>query len=347
VMIAADLARAALLLMVPVAAYFDRMTIGLLCVVAFAMGTFTILFDIGYLSYLPSLVRRAHLVEANSRLEATASVAQVMGSGLGGTLVDLLSGPAAILLDAISFLWSALFLRWIRKPEPQPERSEDAGSMRSRIAEGLSFVTRHPVLRALAGCSAVTNLFGNAFLAVYVAFMVRELGLSEAAIGFVFATGGVGAFVGSVLANRLLLRFGEARTLIGAQTAFGLTGLLVPVAVLFPAVDLPMVVAAEFLQWMTLLIYIVNAISLRQRLTSDEMQGRLHATFAFVARGAQPIGSILGGIVASIIGLAPTLVVAELGMFVAVAWLVASPLRSAQGQRVGPIGLSQGATPGD
>jgi hypothetical protein len=106
-----------------------------------------------------------------------------------------------------------------------------------------------------------------------------------------------------------------------------LTGLLVPLAVLVPSVALPLVVAAEFLQWLTLLIYAVNAVSLRQRVTSDEMQGRLHATFAVLTRGFQPIGSILGGIIASVIGLSLTLVVSEIGLMLGVLFLIGSPLR--------------------
>jgi MFS family permease len=199
--------------------------------------------------------------------------------------------------------------------------------VRERIASGLRFVAGNPILRALAGCSAMTNLAGYAFLAVYVAFMVRELGLSDFEVGLVFATGGVGALVGSVMAGKCANRWGTGPTLIGAQLGFGLTGLLVPLAVLVPAGALPLVVAAEFLQWLTLLIYAVNSVSLRQRLATDELQGRLHATFAVVTRGVQPIGSILGGVIASVIGLSLTLVVSEIGMLLAVLFLLRSPLR--------------------
>lgn len=188
-----------------------------------------------------------------------------------------------------------------------------------------------PVLRALAGCSAVSNLAGFAFLAVYIAFMVRDLGLSDVQIGLVFAIGGLGALAGSVLAGKCANRWGTGPTLIGAQLGFGLTGLLVPMAVLVPSVALPLVVAAEFLQWLMLLIYAVNAISLRQRLATDELQGRLHATFAFLTRGMQPIGSILGGLIASVIGLSLTLVVSEIGMLLSVLFLLWSPLRHNDG----------------
>lgn len=327
VMIVADLARTVLTLVVPVAAWYGWLSIPLLCLVLFGLGTLTIFFDIAHLSYVPSLIDRSQLIAANSRLEATASGAQVVGPAVGGLLVGLLTGPGALVIDAGSYVISAIALRSIHKPESQPGVIAQGEPMRQRIASGLRFVRSQPALRALAGCSAVTNLFGFAFLAVYVAFMVRELGLSDFQIGLVFATGGVGALIGSVLAGRCSDRFGTGRTLIAAQLGFGLSGMLVPVAVLTPAVALPLVVAAEFLQWLMLLIYSVNAISLRQRVTSDELQGRLHATFAVLTRGFQPIGSILGGVVASVIGLSLTLVVSEIGMMLGVLFLIASPLR--------------------
>lgn len=327
VMVGTDLARMALTLVLPVSAWFGWLSTPLLCVVLFGLGTLTIFFDIAHLSYIPSLVDRSQLVAANSRLEATASGAQVVGPAVGGALVGLLTGPGALLIDAGSFLISAIALRRIRKPEAQPEVHDQGEPMRERIGSGVRFVRSQPALRALAGCSAVTNLFGYAFLAVYVAFMVRELGLSDVQIGLVFATGGVGALLGSILAGRCAERFGTGRTLIAAQAGFGVTGLLIPLAVLLPRGELPLVVAAEFLQWFMLLIYAVNAVSLRQRVTDDEMQGRLHATFAVLTRGFQPIGSLLGGVIASVIGLSLTLVVSEIGLMLGVLFLLASPLR--------------------
>lgn len=340
VMIVADLARAAITLVVPLAAAFDRLSIPLLCVVLFLLGSMTVFFDIANLSYLPSLVGRSELVAANSRLEATASGAQVIGPAIGGALVGLLTGPGALLIDAGSFLASAVALRRIERPEPEPAVPATHESVRTRIAGGLRFVADNPVLRALAGCSAITNLAGFAFLAVYIAFMVRELGLSDFEIGLVFATGGVGALVGAVAAGRCAARWGTGRSLIGAQLGFGLTGMLVPLAVLVPAVALPLVVAAEFLQWLMLLIYAVNSVSLRQRLATSEMQGRLHATFAVLTRGAQPIGSILGGVIASVIGLSLTLVVSEVGMLMAVLFLLRSPLRHNDATIDALVGLS-------
>jgi MFS family permease len=328
ILIAADFCRALLLLIIPFAALLDALSMPLLYVVAFCVGIFTVFFDVSYLSYLPALVGRDRLVEANSKLEASASGAQVIGPFIGGVLVGILTAPFAMLVDACSFVGSAFFLRRIETAEPEPEAPAVEQSIWRQIGDGLRYVGHEPTLRALAGCSAVTNFAGWVFLAVYILFMERELGLGATAIGLVFASGGVGALIGSLLAERLATRFGTGWTLVGSQFGFGVTGLLVPLAVLIPSVALPLVVAAEFLQWLMLLIYAVNAVSLRQRITPDAYLGRVNATFTFVARGVVPLGSLTGGVLGGLIGLPMTLVVGEIGMFLAVGWLLASPLMS-------------------
>ena len=166
-----------------------------------------------------------------------------------------------------------------------------------------------------------------------VLFMKRDLGLGSTAIGLIFAGGGVGALIGALLAERVAKRLGTGWTLIAGQFGFGVTGLLVPLAVLIPSVALPLVAAAEFLQWLTLLIYFINAMSLRQTIAPDAMLGRINATFTFVARGAAPIGSLLGGVLEELIGLPMTLVVGGIGMFCAVFWLMLSPLAAREGKR--------------
>ena len=182
------------------------------------------------------------------------------------------------------------------------------------------------MLRALTACSATLSVSAAIFFAVYVLYMTRELGLGPGAIGIVFATGGGGALLGAIVADPVRRRFGQGPTIIVAQLLFGLTGMMVPLAVLVPAIALPMVVASEFLQWMTVLVYDVNALSLRQAITPDRLQGRVNATVRFLAGGLRPVGSLLGGYLGGEIGLPWTLVVGEVGLLLAVGWLITSPL---------------------
>ena len=327
-MIATDLGRGVLLLIIPLAAVAGVLRIEILYVVLLLSGTLTVLFDVAHLSFVPSLVTPGRLVEGNSKLEATSAAAQVAGPSLGGVLVSLLTAPFAVLIDALSFLASAAFIARTRVVEPSPEARGERAGVRREISEGVRVVVNDRIRRALAGCSATTILFGHVFLAVYVLYMTRVLGLSAVGVGLVFGTGGVGSLVGSVVAEPLARRFGPGPTMIGAQVLFGLIGLFVPLAVLVPQWALPMIVASEFGQWMALLVYYVNAISVRQAITPDRLLGRVNATMRFLAGGANPIGALIGGALGGVIGVPLTLVVASFGMLLSFLWLLLSPVRS-------------------
>jgi MFS family permease len=164
-------------------------------------------------------------------------------------------------------------------------------------------------------------------MAVYVLYLTRDLGLSAGVIGLIIELGGIGALVGSTLAGPLARRIGQGPAMIWGQLLFGLTGLLIPMAVLIPRYALPLVAASEFSQWLALLLYVVNAVSVRQTVTPDRLLGRVNATMRFLRSGVLPVGSLLGGVLGGIIGVPWTLVVGEFGMLIAVALLLWSPLR--------------------
>lgn len=327
-LIAADVGRALLLLAIPLTSVIGALRIEILYVVALLVGTLTVLFDVAYLSFLPSLVERDRLVEGNSKLEATSSAAQVAGPGLGGVLVGVLGAAFAVLLDALSFVMSALFIAGIRVREAPLAAAGGRPGMMAEIREGLRVVLTHRILRVLVGSSATSNLFGRMFLAVYVLYMTRDLGLGPVGVGLVFATGGVGALVGALAAAPVTRLLGPGPTMIWAQLLFGLTGMAVPLAVLVPRVALPMVVASEFGQWMAVTVYYINVVSVRQALTPDRLLGRVNATTRFLGGGALPIGALMGGALGEVIGLPLTLVVAEFGMLLAFLWLLLSPVRA-------------------
>jgi MFS family permease len=327
VLIAADIGRAAVLLTIPLAGVLGLLRIELLCAVAFVAGALTVLFDVAHLAFLPSLVGHDRLIDGNSKLEVTAAGAQVIGPGLGGMLVGVVGAAFAVVLDALSFLASGWLIGRTRAVEDAPTDVAGRSSVWAEIVEGLRVALAQPVLRALVACSATMALFGRVFNAVYVLYMSRDLGLGATGIGLVLAMGGVGSLAGAFVAGPAGRWWGPGRTLIAAQLCFGLTGLLVPLAVFVPSVAVPMVVAAEFGQWMAVIVYWVHAVSVRQAITADRLRGRVNATIRFVAGGAQPVGALLGGAVGAVIGLPMTLVVAELGCLLAVVWLLFSPVR--------------------
>jgi MFS family permease len=331
VMIATDLGRAVLLLIVPLAAVVGALRIELLYAVLLLTGALTVLFDVANMSLLPSLVTPDRIIEGNTKLQSTAAAAQVVGPGVGGLLVSIMTAPFALLVDALSFLVSAVFIARARVPEAAPDTRGTRAGVASEIAEGVRVVVDDRVLRALAGASATTILFGRMFMAVYVLYMTRVLGWNAMGVGLVFATGGVGSLAGSVVAERLARRFGPGPTMIGAQVAFGLIGMMVPLAVLVPSWALSMIVASEFGQWMAILVYWVNAISVRQAITPDRVLGRVNATMRFLAGGANPIGAVIGGALGGLIGVPLTLVVASFGMLLGFLWLLLSPVRALYG----------------
>jgi MFS family permease len=328
VLIAADVGRAALLLTIPLASVLGILRIELLYALAFLVGALSLLFDVAHLAFLPSLVRRDDLVDGNSKLEVTAATAQVVGPGLGGALIGFIGAPFAVVLDALSFVASGWLIKRTRAVEADRPPAEERPGVWSEIQEGLRVVFAQPILRALMGCSATINLFGRMFLAVYILYMTRVLGLGPVGVGLVLATGGLGSLAGALVGAPAARRFGFGPVLIASALGFGLTGLLVPLAVLFPRFALAMVVGAEFGQWMSILVYYVAAISVRQAMTPDRLQGRVNATIRVVAGGALPVGALAGGALGGVIGLPLTLVVAELGTLLGVVWLALSPVRT-------------------
>jgi MFS family permease len=326
-LIAADVLRAVLLLTIPLASVAGALGMELLIVVAFLAGTLSVTFDLAHLAFLPSLVRREDLVEGNSKLEVTAAVAQVVGPGVGGGLIGLIGAPFAIAIDAVSYLVSGWLITRTRGNEASRPVAADRPGVWREIHEGLRAVFADPVLRALMACSATFNLFGRMFLAIYVLYMTRDLGLGPVGVGLVLATGGLGSLAGALVGGPATRRFGFGPVIIGSALAFGLTGLLVPLAVLFPGVALVLVVGAEFGQWMAILVYYVGAITVRQAITPDRLYGRVNATIRFVAGGLMPVGALIGGLLGGVVGLPLTLVIAELGTLLGVVWLALSPVR--------------------
>ncbi|MGC4189699.1 MAG: MFS transporter [Thermomicrobiales bacterium] len=330
VMMVADVARAVLILGIPVAAALDVLSIGLLLVISFLVGLLSVFFNASYGALVPRLVRRDQLTHANGLLAGIGSVAQVVGPALGGSLVGFVSAPVTMLVNAAGFLWSSWFIGRIdRGIEAAPSPGERTGDthLGHEIREGLHALVASPVLRSITASQATINFAGYIFLGVYVLYMKDDLHLSDQGVGLVFAAGGVGAVIGSVIAAPLSARFGSGRTIVWSSVAFGVGGVTVPLAVLAPDHALPLVVFAEFAQWLALLIFNTNRLSLRQALTPDRLQGRVAATSQVLTVGMQPIGSLLGGIIGSVWSVQAALVVGVIGMFLAFLFVWFSPTR--------------------
>ena len=326
-LIAADLLRAVALLGIPAAALLDLLSLPLLLAIAFTTGIGTVVFEIAQVSYLPGIVPRERLIEANSRLQTSQSAAQITGPAIAGVLVGALTAPFAILADALSFLVSAIFLRRITTPEPEPEPPAER-SRRAVLGAGFRVIAGHRLLRGIFLTASTTTFFGQVFLSMYILFLSRELELGATAIGIVFATGGIGALLGAMLAEPLSRRIGIGNAIVLGQVMFGITGLTIPAALLVPSIALPLIIASEFLQWGFFLVREVNASAVRQAFAPRREMGRVAATFKLGTWGLEPFGALAGGALATLLGTPLTLVIAEIGMLAAVLGLVGSSIRS-------------------
>ena len=330
ILIVGDLGRAVLLVSIPIAYLAGALTMAQLYVVGFSVGVLTVFFDVAYQSYLPALVDRDRLVDGNAKLEISRSAAAVAGPPVGGGLVGLLTAPIAIVLDALSFLASAVFLFAIRKPEPplSPHRDaagEQLGMLRS-IREGMAYVAGHRLLRHIAACTAVGNLFGNLAYAVVILYLVRDLGLTPGTIGLILGVGSVGFLIGALLPDRIQRRIGLGPTIVLSALFDGLALFLVPLA---PAANpIPFLIAAQMGIGFGQVVYNVSQVSLRQAITPDNMLGRMNATMRFIVFGTIPVGAVIGGTLGSTIGLRETLFVGAAGSTLAFLFVLFSPVRT-------------------
>jgi len=328
VLIGADLGRALVLGSIPVAALLGVLCIEQLYAVAFVTGVLTLFFDVAYQAFLPSLVRRDQLVEGNSKLQASMSVAFTGGPGLAGGLVQVFTAATAMLLDSATFLASALFLATIRTAEPLPTRGAERRRVWAEIGEGLRVVIGNPLLRAITGATATSSFFAGVAQAVYLLYATRHLRLTPELLGIVHGAIGAGAFVGALLAGWLTRRVGFGRTLICATVVAVLPWLIQPLVGGSPRFTAAVLTAAWFVGGVASPLYSINQVSLRQAITPHQLQGRVNATVRFIAWGAIPLGAVMGGVLGQAVGLRPTLMVGGMGMLLGVPWLVCSPIRA-------------------
>jgi predicted MFS family arabinose efflux permease len=247
---------------------------------------------------------------------------------VAGALVQLITAPMAVAVDAVSFVASVFSLLMIRAPEPEPiRRDRKRASIWAELREGLEVVLGNPLLRSIAGCTATSNLFSNAVQAIYVLYATRELGLPPAVIGLIYAVSGPGALIGSILAGWCSRRFGLGTTIIGSIFIAGVSNLLIPLASGPPLLVTAMLMTPMLVGGAASPIYNINQVSLRQAITPDHVQGRMNASVRFLVWGTIPIGALLGGTLGQTVGLWPTILAMVIGELLAPAWVLFSPVR--------------------
>jgi len=298
-MVRTDLLRGVLLASVPAAYLFGVLTLVQLYAVAFGVGALSVFFDVASLSVLPALVPHERIAEANGKLEAARATGQTSGPAIGGVLVQVLTAPVAVVVDAVSYLASALLFRGL--PEvpapPAPERREP---LRRLVGEGLRFCLSHRYIRPLAAGAAWLNFCFQGLLAIFVTHAVRDLHLSAGTVGLVLAGSNVGYLLGSLLVPRLNARIGVGRA-IGLGAAMHLALLLVAFA---PGTWTVAWLTLGFtIPAMGLAFWNVNAVSLRQVSTPSAFLARMNASNRFLIWGTMPLGAGAAGVLAGALGL--------------------------------------------
>lgn len=328
VLILANAARGALVGLVPLLSILHALQFSLLTAIAFIVGVFTVLFEVTWLAYIPTLVATSELVEANGKTTTSAATAEVAGPGLGGALVQLMSAPLALLVDAVSYAVATITLLLIHTPEPaMPTTKGQRQRLLREVGDGLRVVWGNPFLRAITTMSGLWNLLFGIADTVFVLYAVRTVGLQPGVLGAIYGVGAVGGIIGSTISTRLGQR-GTFGPVLGVAFTFGsLPWMLLPALSGPRAVEVAGFTVAYFLIRLGLGLWRVLTQSFRQAITPLHLLGRVGASIRFVSYGLGALGYLLSGALATSIGLRPTLWVAAIGFVITLAiTLLATPL---------------------
>ncbi len=327
-MIVADAIRAVLLLSIPAAAISGNLRMEQLYVVSFLEAALGSVFDVAYRTYLPSLLSKDQLLEGNAKIGMTSAIAEIGGPGFAGALVQLITAPMAMLVDAISYVFSAVSIGLIGAPERGVQDVEGPSGLRRQLAEGFRAVAGHPLLRPMALASVTSALFGNFYYALYGLFALNVLGLSPLLLGLVVSAGGVGSLAGTGLVGPLTRRFGYGPTIVWTRVGSALLAVLTPLA------GGPPLVAAGFLFIPQLFgdglstIGQIDQLTVRQQVTPGRLLGRVNATLHVLLEGVGPIGALVGAGLAEAFGIRTAIWISVAGSMAGLLFLVFSPLRT-------------------
>src|SRR3954452_4274476 len=312
-MIATDVGRAALLATIPVAAVLGVLSMTQMYLVAFLVGSLTVLFWVSYNALFVVLVPREQFITGSSLLNGSRAVSYMAGPSIGGLLVQALTAPLAVGVDALSFAASAIFMHGIDSPEPQPEPGAGSGG----VMAGLRFIARNPIMRASLGATATINLFNFMFFALWILFATRTLHVNGGALGSV---------IGSVVTGAVQRRVGVGPTFAIGCVLFPAPLMLVPLAGGARPLVLSMLFLAEFFSGLGVMMLDITGGAISAALVPARLRSRVAGSYMVVNYGVRPIGSLAGGLMGATLGLRPAVWVATVGAVAGVLWLLPSPI---------------------
>jgi MFS family permease len=320
-MIVADIARAAVLAAIPLAFLANVLSIELLFLVTFLIGTLSVAFDISWLTLFGAVAKRDQYVQANSLLSGSRSVSFVGGPAVAGILIQLLGAPITLVLDSISFLGSAFFLGRIRAQEPPIEH--DPGSIRTQLSTGLGFILRDRIIRDTILSVGTVNFFNFCFAALFILYATTYLEVEPGILGLALGAGAVGGIIGAIIAGRVGRRLGIGRAYLLGLVLFPAPLILVPVAAGPMEIVLPLLFLSEFGAGLGVMILDINAGAMLQARVPDQIRGRAGGAFRFLNMGIRPIGATVGGLLGAALGVRETLFVVTVAQLLGALFLVA------------------------
>jgi hypothetical protein len=330
ILVAGDLVDAAAVAVVPLAAVVGLLGMPILYFLNFMIGFVDVFGAVAWQAFVPSIVGRDRLIEANARLEVSSSAASIIGPGIAGALIQVLTAPVALVVDALSYLVSAVLVSTVRVTEPSRSHRADTTSIRGQLMDGLRAVLGSRPLRALTVGGAIHNFFSRMIDALFVLYAVDALRLSAAEIGLAFAAAGPGALLGAVAVGRVNRVLGVGPSIWVLQALTGVSRLLIPAAALVGGPGGLLVVAAgAFLLGLARTAFNVVQVSLRVAITPDHLLGRMNASIRFLMWSVTPVGALVGGLLAgSVIGLTGTMWLAGAGVLLGFVPFLAPSLRT-------------------
>ncbi len=326
-MIATQLGRGILLATVPVAAGAGILRIELLYFVSFFGGMLSAIFVLATTTLLPSLLSQEDLVEGNSKLSISRSVAQIAGPGLAGALVESLTAPFTVALDVLSFLISSVGLLFIRSSESVRIRNQRTQGIWNEIGEGFRTIFLHPILSSMIIGTTIGSLGGAIHGTVFVLYLTHELMINPFWFGIILASAGGASLLGAIIANSGAQRYGPGPMLIVTTLLMSIGMGIVPLAAEVSMFVIPILIVAQVFQSIGMTVYGINQISLRQAITPGELLGRVNASRRVLVFGVIPFGALIGGVLGETMGMQFTLVVGALVEFLCFFFLLTSPVR--------------------
>jgi MFS family permease len=321
VMIATDIGRGLLIATIPIAYALGELTWPHLYVVAFLSGTLSVFFFVAYGAFFQVVVPREDYVAANSLIHGSRAFSFLAGTSLGGVLVQLIRGPYALALDALSYAWSAYFLGLIEVEEPPGAPQETSGLM-----SGVRWIWRNAVIRAELFGVATLNLFNFMFFALFLLYATRQLEIRPATLGIVLGAASIGTLAGSLVTARISRRIGVGPTFIIGCFLFPAPLILIPAAGGPHWLVLALLFTAELLSGVGLMLLDIMAGTISSATVPPVLRSRVSGAFMVVNYGVRPLGTTLGGILGTLIGVRSTLWIATVGALLGLAWLLPSPI---------------------